>query len=76
MAGLRHLGAEELILVARKTFETDVIELIQAIGLLVRRVRAAAASSELSLTESGVLARARAGHRPARQTGTRSSLCG
>lgn len=31
--------------------------MIQAIGLLVRRVRAAAASHELSLTESAVMAR-------------------
>src|SRR5260370_30301262 len=41
----------------RKTVESDVIDLIQAIGLLVRRVRAAAASHELSLTESAVMAR-------------------
>jgi len=41
----------------RKTFEIAVIDLLQAIGLLVRRVRAAAASHELSLTESVVLAR-------------------
>jgi DNA-binding MarR family transcriptional regulator len=42
---------------ARKTLEASVIDLTQAIGLLVRRVRAAAASHELSLTESAVLAR-------------------
>lgn len=42
---------------ARKTFETEVIDFIQAVGLLVRRVRAAAASEELSLTESAVLSR-------------------
>ena len=41
----------------RKTLEVAVIDFIQAIGLLVRRVRAAAASHELSLTESAVLAR-------------------
>src|SRR6202034_1881640 len=41
----------------RKTLESAVIDLTQAIGLLVRRVRAAAASHELSLTESAVLAR-------------------
>src|SRR5579863_5692252 len=41
----------------RKSLETAVIDFIQAIGLLVRRVRAAAASHELSLTESAVLAR-------------------
>jgi DNA-binding MarR family transcriptional regulator len=42
---------------ARKTFELDVIDFIQAVGLLVRRVRAAAALHELSLTESSVMAR-------------------
>jgi DNA-binding MarR family transcriptional regulator len=41
----------------RKNFETEVSELIQAVGLLVRRVRVAAASHELSLTESAVMAR-------------------
>jgi DNA-binding MarR family transcriptional regulator len=40
-----------------KTLEADVIDLIQTIGLLVRRVRAAAASHELSMTESAVMAR-------------------
>jgi DNA-binding MarR family transcriptional regulator len=42
---------------ARRTFETAVIDFTQAIGLLVRRVRAAAASHELSLTEAAVMAR-------------------
>jgi DNA-binding MarR family transcriptional regulator len=42
---------------ARKTLELDVIDFIQAVGLLVRRVRAAAALHELSLTESSVMAR-------------------
>jgi DNA-binding MarR family transcriptional regulator len=41
----------------RKILEIAVIDLTQAIGLLVRRVRAAAASHELSLTESAVMAR-------------------
>jgi DNA-binding MarR family transcriptional regulator len=41
----------------RKILEIDLIDFIQAIGLLVRRVRAAAASHELSLTESAVMAR-------------------
>jgi DNA-binding MarR family transcriptional regulator len=41
----------------RKTLETSVIDLIQSIGLLVRRVRAAAASHELSLTEASVIGR-------------------
>ena len=41
----------------RKNLEIAVIDFTQAIGLLVRRVRAAAASHELSLTESAVMAR-------------------
>jgi DNA-binding MarR family transcriptional regulator len=41
----------------RKTLELAVLDLTQAIGVLVRRVRAAAASHELSLTESAVMAR-------------------
>ena len=41
----------------RKTFDTAVADFTQAIGLLVRRVRAAAASHELSLTEGAVMAR-------------------
>jgi len=40
-----------------KTIEIAVIDFMQAVGLLVRRVRAAAAGHELSLTESGVMAR-------------------
>ena len=42
---------------ARKTLEASVIELTQAIGMLVRRIRAASASHELSLTEASVMAR-------------------
>ena len=41
----------------RQTPEVAVSDFTQAIGLLVRRVRAAAASHELSLTESSVLGR-------------------
>jgi DNA-binding MarR family transcriptional regulator len=41
----------------RKPSETDIVDFTRAVGLLVRRVRAAAASHELSLTESAVLAR-------------------
>jgi DNA-binding MarR family transcriptional regulator len=41
----------------RKSIEIDVINFIQSVGLLVRRVRVAASSQELSLTESAVLAR-------------------
>ena len=41
----------------RKTFETAAIDFGHALGLLVRRMRAAAASQELSLTEAAVLAR-------------------
>jgi DNA-binding MarR family transcriptional regulator len=48
----------------RETFVIDVADLTQAIGLLVRRVRAAAASHELSLTEAAVMARL-AKHGPA-----------
>src|SRR6202453_4653450 len=40
----------------RKPLESAVIEFAHAIGLLVRRVRAAAASQELSLTEAAVMA--------------------
>jgi DNA-binding MarR family transcriptional regulator len=45
------------IAVPRKNLEIAVIDFTQSIGLLVRRVRAAAASHELSLTESAVMAR-------------------
>ncbi len=41
----------------RKTLEVAITELTQSLGLLVRRVRAAAASHELSLTEAAVMAR-------------------
>jgi DNA-binding MarR family transcriptional regulator len=41
----------------RQTLDDAVIELTQAIGLLVRRLRAATASHELSFTESLVMAR-------------------
>ncbi len=42
---------------AQKNVENEVADFIQAMGLLVRRVRAAGASHELSLTESAVMAR-------------------
>jgi DNA-binding MarR family transcriptional regulator len=45
------------IVMPRKTFDIAVVDFTQAIGLLVRRVRAASASHELSLTESAVMAR-------------------
>jgi DNA-binding MarR family transcriptional regulator len=45
------------VVVLRKTIEIAVSDLLQAVGLLVRRVRAAAASHELSLTEFAVMAR-------------------
>jgi DNA-binding MarR family transcriptional regulator len=41
----------------RKTPDAAITDFSQAIGLLVRRGRAAAASHELSLTESAVMAR-------------------
>ena len=52
------------IAVPRKPSEIDIIDLTQSIGLLVRRVRAAGAAHELSLTESAVMARL-AKHGPA-----------
>lgn len=42
---------------ARNTLENATCDFIQAIGLLVRRARAATASQGLSLTEAAVLAR-------------------
>ena len=42
---------------ARKTLELAVSDFTQAVGLLVRRLRAAVASHELSLTEAAVMAR-------------------
>ena len=41
----------------RKALDSDIVDFSQAIGLLVRRVRAAAASQGLSLTESAVIRR-------------------
>lgn len=41
----------------RKNLETAVSDLAQAVGLFVRRVRAEAASHELSWTESAVMSR-------------------
>jgi DNA-binding MarR family transcriptional regulator len=41
----------------RDSLDTAIIEFTQAVGLLLRRMRAAASSDELSLTESAVLAR-------------------
>jgi|ERR1700693_4268154 DNA-binding MarR family transcriptional regulator len=48
----------------RKNLDIAVSDLIQSIGLLVRRVRAAAGSHELSLTEAAVMGRL-ARHGPA-----------
>jgi DNA-binding MarR family transcriptional regulator len=48
----------------RKKLDITVSDLIQSIGLLVRRVRAAAGSHELSLTEAAVMGRL-ARHGPA-----------
>jgi DNA-binding MarR family transcriptional regulator len=48
----------------RKSLDIAVIDLMQSIGLLVRRVRAAAGSHELSLTETSVMGRL-AKHGPA-----------
>jgi DNA-binding MarR family transcriptional regulator len=41
----------------RKTLDLAAIDFAQSVGLLVRRARAAAASHELSWTETGVLKR-------------------
>src|SRR5580700_9951441 len=41
----------------RKTLDLELTDFTQAIGLLMRRVRAAAGSHELSLTEAAVMAR-------------------
>jgi len=41
----------------RKTLDTAVIDLMQSIGVLLRRVRAASGSNELSLTEAYVMGR-------------------
>ncbi len=41
----------------RKTFDIAVTDFVESIGLFVRRARAAAASHELSWTETGVLKR-------------------
>src|SRR5580658_9743611 len=41
----------------RKNLDASIADLAQAIGLLIRRVRAASASHELSWTESSVMAR-------------------
>jgi len=42
---------------ARIHSETAVNDLVQSVGLLIRRIRAAVASNELSLSEMSVLAR-------------------
>jgi|SRR5579872_6774961 len=42
---------------SRRSFDADVTALSHAMGLLLRRMRAAAASQELSFTESAVMAR-------------------
>ncbi len=41
----------------RKTVETEALDFAEAIGLLVRRLRAATAAHEFSLTESAVMGR-------------------
>jgi DNA-binding MarR family transcriptional regulator len=43
--------------VPRKTLDTAVIDLMQSIGVLMRRVRAASGLHELSLTEASVMGR-------------------
>jgi DNA-binding MarR family transcriptional regulator len=41
----------------RRLTETEISDFTQALGLLVRRIRSAAAGQELSLTEASVIAR-------------------
>jgi len=41
----------------RKTLDIAVVDLMQSIGVLLRRVRAASGSNELSLTEASVMGR-------------------
>ena len=41
----------------RKTLDTAVVDLMQSIGVLLRRARAASGSNELSLTEAYVMGR-------------------
>ena len=41
----------------RKTLDTAVVDLMQSIGVLLRRVRATSGSHELSLTEASVMGR-------------------
>jgi DNA-binding MarR family transcriptional regulator len=45
------------IIMEQEPFNTAIADLAQTLGLLMRRVRAAAASQQLSLTESSVLTR-------------------
>jgi DNA-binding MarR family transcriptional regulator len=42
---------------SRKTLDAEVADFVHAVGLLVRRVRAAAAAHELSWTEAAVMGR-------------------
>jgi DNA-binding MarR family transcriptional regulator len=42
---------------AQKAFDTAITDFVQSVGLLVRRARTAAASHELSWTETSVMAR-------------------
>jgi DNA-binding MarR family transcriptional regulator len=46
-----------MITMPQKNLDAAALDFIQSVGLLVRRVRAAAASHELSLTESSVMGR-------------------
>jgi DNA-binding MarR family transcriptional regulator len=46
-----------VIIMSRKTLDADVADFVHAVGLLVRRVRAAAAAHELSWSEAAVMGR-------------------
>lgn len=41
----------------RKQSDQDIVDFVQAVGLLIRRMRAAASTEKLSLTEAMVMAR-------------------
>ncbi len=56
LASLTVLVYDEIVM-PRKTLEISLIDFTQSVGLLLRRVRAAAASHELSLTEAAVMKR-------------------
>jgi DNA-binding MarR family transcriptional regulator len=51
------LAFDTIVRMSRRTLDADIADLVHAIGLLVRRVRAAAAAHELSWSEAVVMGR-------------------